>query len=464
MRIGFVGMSGVRVVDEELLRIGLTLPGFVERSVTIASLPSLGILTLAGMTPGDEHERLYFEAEDVNGAERLPRDLDLLAISALSAQAPRAYEVAERFRAAGVPVVMGGLHATALPDEAARHCDSVVVGEGESCWADVLEDAKRGRLKERYDGRAKPFDLAQAPMPAFELLNPGRYNRITVQTCRGCPFKCEFCASSIMLSPKFKQKPIESVLAEIDRVRELWPRPFIEFADDNSFVNKGWWKRLLPELAKRGVRWFTETDVSVADDAELLDLMREAGCVEVLIGLESPVEDGLSGLELRADWKRRRRADYVDAVRRIQSRGIRVNGCFIIGLDGQGPDIFDRVYDFAEETSLFDVQVTLPTPFPGTPLYRRLKETGRLRHDGDWGRCTLFDLMFEPSPMSAEELRRGFLDLVARLYDDEFLRRRRLGFMQGCGGLRPPPMLANRREAWRNAAGRKRAVKPPSAA
>src|SRR5690606_27099959 len=120
-------------------------------------------------------------------------------------------------------------------------------------------------------------------------------------------------------------------------IRELWPRPFIEFADDNSFVNKAYWKQLLPELAKRHIRWFSETDLSVADDAELLTMLRDAGCVEVLIGLESPVAEGLAGLEMRNDWKRKRLPEYAQAIHRIQSHGIRVNGCFILGLDGQGP-------------------------------------------------------------------------------------------------------------------------------
>ncbi len=426
MRIGLIAMSGVRACDEELTRLGFTLPGFVERSKTIASLPSLGLLTLAGMTP-DHHECVYLEVEDIRAVETLPDGFDLVAISTFTAQVFEAYELADRYRALGIPVVMGGLHVSMRPEEAAQHCDAVVLGEGESCWAAVLGDAEGGAVRPVYRARGD-FDLAHAPMPAFELLDISKYNRLTVQASRGCPLRCEFCASSILITPHYKQKPVERVLAEIDRIRELWERPFLEFADDNAFVNKKYWKRLLSQLKTRDVRWFAETDLSVHEDPELLTLMRESGCVEVLIGLESPTEDGLGGIELRSDWKRKRWPEYRGAVERIQSKGIRVNGCFVLGLDGHGPEVFDQVYEFAEQCELFDVQITVPTPFPGTPLYQRLKRENRLLREGAWELCTLFDVNFHPRRMTVEQLRDGFRRLAVRLYEEEITRRRRANF------------------------------------
>ncbi|MEM7625793.1 MAG: radical SAM protein [Planctomycetota bacterium] len=423
MRIGLIAMSGVRACDQELLRLGLTLPGFVERSQTIASLPSLGLLTLAGMTP-PKHAVVYRDIQQLDDLS-LGDNFDLVAISTFSAQAPEAYRVADILRAAGAKVVMGGLHVTTQPDEALGHCDAVMVGEGEVCWPRILADAESGALKKIYRSQPDEFDLRDAPMPAYHLLDMDRYNRITVQTTRGCPLRCEFCASSILLTNRYKIKPVEKVLAEVDAIIERWPRPFLEFADDNSFVNRAHWKRLLPELAKRRVRWFTETDLGVAEDDELLAMMRTAGCAQVLIGLESPTAAGLNLLELRGDWKRRKLPRHREAVRRIQSHGIRVNGCFVIGLDGHGPDIFDRVFDAAVDYELYDVQITLQTPFPGTPLYRRLKAEGRLTHDGQWERCTLFDLNYEPRGMTAEQLTEGFRDLAVRLYSDEQTRWRR---------------------------------------
>ncbi len=426
MKIGLIAMSGVRAVDPELVRMGMTLPGFLERGRTIASLPSLGLLTLGGMTP-PQHECEYLEVKDLRELDTLPDRFDLVAISTLSAQIGEAYELAGRYRALGVPVVMGGLHVTAMPEEAARHASSVVVGEGEPVWPELLDDAALGRLKSRYQSSGD-FALADAPLPAYQMLDPSKYNRLVVQTSRGCPFQCEFCASSILLTRRYKQKPIDKVLAEIDHIRTFWRRPFIEFGDDNAFVNRRYWKELLPELKSRKIRWFAETDLSVQDDIELLRLMRESGCAEVLIGFESPGAWGLKGLELKSDWKLKRWQEAREAVERIQAFGIRVNGCFILGLDGQGPDIFDKVLDFAMETGMFDVQITVQTPFPGTPLYSRLKREGRLLRDNAWETCTLFDVNFQPQEMSVEALRSGFHNLAERLYSGELTERRRARF------------------------------------
>ncbi len=432
MKIALVAMSGIRVCDEELLRMGLTLPGFVERSKVIASLPSLGLLTLAGMLP-DHHEVSYIEVDDIDKSPALFDHLagfDLVAISSFSAQILEAYQLADLLRGQGVRVVMGGLHVTCMPDEAGQHCDAVLVGEGELAWPQLVSDAEQDRLQPRYGSVDEEFDLAHAPMPAFELLDMERYNRLTIQTSRGCAHKCEFCASSILLTSQYKQKPAARVLAELDRIVSLWQHPFIEFADDNTFVNKKYWRELLPEIAARKIRWFTETDISIARDEELLRLMRESGCAQVLIGLESPSAASLQGLETRNNWKARQQAGYMEGIRTIQGHGISVNGCFILGLDDHDHTIFDRVYDFVEESGLHEVQITLQTPFPGTPLYSRLREEGRIVEDGAWNRCTLFDINFEPRGMTRDQLADGFKELTARLYSDECTRRRRTRFRE----------------------------------
>ena len=430
MRIALIAMSGIRVCDTELLELGLTLPGFVERSQTIASLPSLGLLILAGLTP-PEHEIDYIESESLvrdGHYPDVPTGYDLVGISTYSAQIWEAYELAERYQEKGIPVVMGGPHVSVLPGEAKEHCDSVIIGEGEIHWRSILEDTGKGRLAPFYGNLGDEFDMDDAPMPAFDLLDMDRYNRITIQTSRGCPHSCEFCASSVLISGKYKQKPAAKVLSEIDAVCALWERPFIEFADDNTFVNKSYWKGLLPEITKRSIRWFTETDISVAEDEELLTLIRDAGCAQLLIGLESPVLEGLDGVEKRSNWKLKKFREYRDAVDRIQSHGISVNGCFVLGLDGHGPDIFDRVFDFVRETGLHEVQITLQTPFPGTALYERLQAEGRLLRAGAWERCTLFDLNFKPEGMSEMELVTGLRELGQRLYSDEFTTWRRRAF------------------------------------
>jgi len=317
-----------------------------------------------------------------------------------------------------------------MPGEAMAHADSVVIGEGEPVWPTLLSDLRAGRLASMYDARNISFDFAQSPMPAFQLLDIGKYNRLTVQTQRGCPWRCDFCASSRTISRTHKLKPVERVIAEIHRIKEIWPSPFIEFADDNSFVNKVHGKKLLRALMHEDINWFTETDVSVADDPELLDLMRESGCMQVLIGFESPSAMALNGLEQNTNWKAKQLAEYQGAIARIQDHGITVNGCFILGLDGTGTHAFDDVWQFVRDSGLYEVQVTVLTPFPGTPLYDRLQADGRLLREQAWELCTLFDVNFRPTHMSVAELESGFRDLVAQIYSADATHARKERYRQ----------------------------------
>jgi radical SAM superfamily enzyme YgiQ (UPF0313 family) len=223
-------------------------------------------------------------------------------------------------------------------------------------------------------------------------------------------------------------KPVEKAIAEIHEIKKIWARPFIEFADDNSFVHREHYKRLLRALAKEDLRWFTEADLRVAEDDELLGLMRDSGCQQVLIGLESPRRSSLNGVELKNNWKARQRDFYKAAIAKIQSYGITVNGCFILGLDADTPDVFDNVFEFVRDSGLYEVQVTFMTPFPGTPLYHRLRNEGRIIRDKAWELCTLFDINFQPKNMSVAELQNGFLGLVKRLYSAEETAGRRAKF------------------------------------
>ncbi|MFQ5847405.1 MAG: B12-binding domain-containing radical SAM protein [Candidatus Methylomirabilales bacterium] len=450
MRIGLIAIAGVKLQTRKFIDLGITLPQFVNRGRVIAQLPSLALLTLAGATPpGVELE--YIEVDDVvTFAERPRLDFDLVALSTYTARAFDAYRVADAYRARGVPVVFGGLHATVMPEEAALHADAVVIGEGEVTWPMLVRDFQRGGragLKRFYrEDRPGRFDLGEGPMPRFDLLvqsqpmpasalsdagktgeihHLGPYNRITIQTTRGCPWDCDFCAASKLYGPRYRIKPIERVLEEVDAVRSLWRRPFIEFADDNTFVHKAWAKRLLQELAGRRIRYFTETDVSVADDEELLDLLYPSGCRQVLIGFESPNRASLEGID-RANWKARQHSRYLEAIDKIQSRGVSVCGCFIVGLDSDTPAVFDDLQKFIDRSRLLEVQITILTPFPGTRLYQRLLSEGRLLYPGAWGRCTLFDVNFRPAGMSVEQLEEGVMQLWRDTWNlDAFTRRKR---------------------------------------
>lgn len=452
MKIGLIAIAGVKIQTRKFVDLGITLPQFVNRGEVIAQLPSLALLTLAGVTPKTVDVE-YVEVDDIAGHIRHPRfDFDLIALSTYTARAPEAYQVADSYRAAGIPVVFGGLHATVLPEEAARHADAVVVGEAETTWPQVVDDFVRGGkagLKHFYrEQRPGQNPLSESPMPRFDLLTKvaaangttpdaipatgasgeihrfGPYNRITVQTTRGCPWDCHFCAASKLYGPRYRTKPVKRVLAEIDEIRRLWKRPFIEFADDNTFVNRPWSKHLLRELADRNIRYFTETDVSVAEDDELLDLLYPSGCRQVLIGFENPSRKSLEGID-RVNWKSQQCDHYLDAIEKIQSRGVSVCGCFIVGLDRDTPDTFEQLSEFIDRSRLLEVQVTILTPFPGTRLYADLEREGRLLYPGVWGRCTLFDVNFQPKQMSVEQLEDGVMQLWRDCWNGEAFARRK---------------------------------------
>jgi radical SAM superfamily enzyme YgiQ (UPF0313 family) len=326
---------------------------------------------------------------------------------------------------------MGGLHVSVLPEEALGHADYVAVGEGENVWPEIVRAAGGGAAPQVF--RASDFgavDVAALPVPRYDLLGDRPYNRFTVQTSRGCPWRCDFCASTVMLTKRYRTRPVEAVMRDIDAVLAVRGRPFLEFADDNTFVDKRWSRELLRALAPRRLKWFTETDLSVADDEEVLRLLRPAGCRQVLVGLESPTRGAVEGVEMRGNFKARRAADAIESVRRIQRQGVTVNGCFVLGLDGQTVGDFEAILDFARSAPLYEVQVTLMTPFPGTPLRARLEREGRLLEAGhDWSRMTLFDVTFRPSAMTPVQLVEGLHRLTERLYAGEAVTERRRGVL-----------------------------------
>lgn len=428
MRIGLIAMSGVRVYNQSLIEVGVTLPQFVNRGKVIAQLPSLALLILAALTP-DDVELEYVEVADIKGCDPKAGRYDLVALTSYTAMAYEMYDLADQFRAAGVPVVIGGLHASFAAEEAKAHADAVCVGEGELLWPRIVDDFRRGGAAglQPYYREASPgtYDLAASPMPAFEHLLGRAYNRITVQTVRGCPLDCAFCGASKLYGPKYRRKPIDKVVAEIRRIKELWgDNAFFELADDNSFANRFWAREFLTAIRDLDLRWFTETDLSIADDDELLRLLAASGCRQILIGLESVNPTSLDGID-RVNWKLKRMNQYMDAIKKIQSYGVTVNGCFIVGNDGDDPGIFEALRTFIEKSELLEAQVTILTPFPGTRLLHQLQAEGRLLYDRIWDKCTLFDLTFHPKQMSPDELVAGHTWLMTQIYNQEQYTRRK---------------------------------------
>lgn len=433
-----IAMSGVRVKDKELLELGMTLPGFVDRSRVIASLPSLSLLTLAAYCPKNWHPT-YLEIDDL-AEHAVPKIVNehynLVAISSLSARIYDAYALSDRLREFGLKVVLGGLHVSALPDEAASHADVVVQGEAEIIWPKLLEDFERGELRPQYSSLTeKAFvpTFKNFRVPRYDLLDIRKYNRLTLQTSRGCPRHCTFCAASRTIS-RYKLKPVEQVARELDAVFELWWRPFIELADDNTFVNKKWSRDLVGLFKHYPMKWFTEADISVADDLKLLELLSQANCAQLLIGLESAVPASLTGID-RNNWKRRQFDTYREKIERIQSFGISVNGCFILGLDCDDERTFGITKEFIRDSTLSEVQITILTPFPGTLLYERLKLENRLLKQPFWDECTLFDVTYKPLHLSSEALRQGFRELMQIVYSPQWVAERKQNFRK-CRRLR----------------------------
>jgi radical SAM superfamily enzyme YgiQ (UPF0313 family) len=412
--VAHVAMSGFRVREREMLALGMTLPGLQPRAAALAGLPSLGLLTIAALTPA-HWTQSYHEAATVDDtlvAAVLATRPAVAAVSALTASILEAYGLAARLRAEGVRVVIGGIHATACPSEVASHADAVVVGDGEPVWAGLLADAESGRLRPLYRAD-RPFDLAMSPLPRYDLIGSRSRPRFTLQTERGCPLACEFCGASRLLGP-FREKPIDRIEAELAQLRTLSQRPIVELADDNTFAGRRDASELLEALGGAGIRYFTEADWRLGERPEVVDRLAPSGCIQVLVGLERLHRryPGMGGK--RAELER-----MMAAVDAIQNRGVAVIGCFVVGGDGEDMESMHELGEFLLRAPFADVQLTLQTPFPGTALHDRLSREGRLLRDRDWSSYTLFDATYTPDRLSVAQLENGFRNLVRIAFSAE---------------------------------------------
>ena len=417
--VAFVPMTGLRVHEEELLDFGMTLPGLKRRADALAELPPLGLLTLAGMTPDNWscsfHESARFAELLVD--EIVDRQPTFAAISALTASVMEAYRLSDALRTRGVATVIGGLHATVCADEASEHCDAVVAGEGELVWSRVLDDAQHSRLGGIYRADAA-FDLAHSPLPRFDLLGDRTRPRFLLQTERGCPFSCEFCGASRLLGP-FREKPVRRIAEELEALRTIDTSPWLELSDDNTFAHRQDVEQLLQLFADANVRYFTESDWQLGEREEILRGLAASGCVQVLVGIES-----LSFRYPGMGAKQAELSRIMDAVQAIQEAGVVVNGCFIVGAEGETDESLDRLIAFILESPLAEVQITLQTPFPGTALYERLARDGRLIVERDWSHYTLFDVTYRPDAMTVEHLENGFCRVLRAVFSPTAAERR----------------------------------------
>jgi radical SAM superfamily enzyme YgiQ (UPF0313 family) len=413
-------MSGLRIVDASLLELGLRFPGIARRSQALSELPPLGLLTLAATVPKGWNVSLL--SDDGKNAEddvidsiiaTLP---DVVAFSALTPSVDRAGRISDRIRRRGIATIVGGLHATAAPLLCRPKFDAVAVGDGESLIPKMLDDWQNGNLQSVYRPE-RLFDLANAPTPKWELWGQRSVPRYTLQTMRGCPWACSFCAASRLLGPP-RVKPIERITEEIARISTRQSRPWIELADDNTFANRRDHELMLAALEEAGARWFTESDWRIANRPTLLRQIAGAGCRQILIGFESSIFRYPGMAAKTADFHR-----MTEAAMAIQDAGIVVNACFIVGADGETNDSIDCLGEFLETAPFGEIQLTLQTPFPGSGLYDQLRSAGRLL-SGDFSRYTLFDVVYQPRPMTVETLADAYRRLIARVYRPELQNRR----------------------------------------
>lgn len=375
---------------------------------------SLGLLIIAALTPKNVELKLVDENYDgIDFDERY----DFVAISAMTQQAVRAYEIADAFRSKGVKTILGGIHPTVLPEEAKKHADIVVVGEGEEIWPELLKDIEKGAPKPYYRS-TKPVDLAKSPTPRYELLKPENYKVVWIQTTRGCPRDCEFCSASNIFGAKYRHKKITQIDNEIVAIKNIWKKNAIfGFADDNMFVNRKYSRELLGVIKKHNIRWFAQTDISVAEDDNLLAMLRDSGCMMLFIGFETVDKNGLRLLD-KTHWKYKQYDSYKKNIERIQSYGIGVLGAFILGLDTDNALVFKRTADFIIDNHLYGAQITVLTPLPGTRLRERLSKENRIISN-NWADYSLTTVTFNPKNMTPGELQKGLLDVYKEVYSDE---------------------------------------------
>ena len=395
-----------------------------ERKKEEAFLFKLGFLNLpyvAAVTPPGVEIRIIDEAyEKIDFDQKV----DLVGLTAQTPVAPRAYQIAGEFKKRGVPVVMGGAHASMLPDEALQHVDAVVIGEAEEIWPALIEDLKKGRLKKTYQGNGF-VDSAGLPLPRRELLHPKLYFPLKLlETTRGCPHRCDFCGVSKFFGFRYRHRPIEEIERELGSLFLKGPvfppvakkllslfnkdlpyflkRKLLYIIDSNVAGDRRFCLELVSVLKGFDLLWYGHAPVSVAFDPELLKGFAESGCIALNIGFESFSEKNLEVMGKGFNRPPR----YAEAVQRVHDHGIGIMGTFIVGLDDDDPGVFQRIIDFSIEHRLDWALTFIMAPYPGTESFDRLEKEGRIL-TRDWEKYDSLNVVFQPLKMSPEELRQG---------------------------------------------------------
>jgi len=377
-------------------------------------MPCLGLLKVAALTPTGWQTTIVDEK-----VERLDlnQEADLVGITAMTTTIQRAYEIADHFRRRGIQVVMGGMHVSCLPDEAQAHCDSVVIGEAEGLWPELLRDFERQRLQPIYLHRNGLPALAGLPQPDWNLYENKKYLPVHfVETTRGCPMDCEFCAVTSAFGGKYRNRPQEEVLEELRGLTPFHRGAFslkncVFFIDDNIISNRAYARELLTRIADLKLNWFGQASVNIAGDPEILRLCRQSGCKGLFVGFESLSPETIAAIGKRVN----RPSQYSEIVEKIHDHGIGIDGSFVFGFDNDDEGVFDRTLGFVLQAKIEVAYFSILTPYPGTRLHKRLAQEDRIL-TRDWSLYDANHVVFKPKTLTADQLLEGYYRAFKEVY------------------------------------------------
>lgn len=426
------------------MKVTFIRPHLVDGRSSDAMEPLVFAL-LAGLTPPDITLTLFDErVEDIP----VPHETDLVAMTVETYTARRAYQIAAAFRQHGIPVVMGGYHPSFLPEEALAYADSVVIGDAEEVWGQILNDVRLGRLQRIYRGSKQ--SCLQGLVFDSSIFQGKRYTPVTpVQYGRGCRFACDFCSISAFYGSQTRQRPIREVVQEIEALE----RRFFFFVDDNIFIDPIKTRELLQALISLKIRWTCQVSLDIANHPDLLDLMARSGCIASVIGFETLNPENLG--QMKKKWNLKH-SDYATAIDKFRDRGIMIYGTFVFGYDQDTAESFDITADFALRSKFCLANFNPLTPTPGAPLFKKLQQEKRLIYERWWldpdfryGSAT-----FHPRGMTADELTEGCFRARKRFNQVGSILQRLVDFRTNCRtpihlGAYLVSNLISRREIYR---------------